>query len=93
MSDTVIQFPKRLGLRSSSEQLDALKAMSMGELLAAWITKYPDSTFSADELLAAKGKRIRVQAIGRNEWTIVQTEHCAPTIPARPEGAESEQAR
>jgi hypothetical protein len=78
MSDTrVIQFPKRLGLRPGSVQLEALKSMSMGELLAAWITKYPDSTFTADELLAAKGQRIRVQAIGTNEWTVVRNDERA----------------
>lgn len=67
---TLIPFPQRLGAKPTSEQFEELKRMTSGEVLAAWVTKYPGASFSADELLAAKGKKIHVQAIGANEWTI-----------------------
>jgi hypothetical protein len=73
MSDTVIRFPERLGVKSPREQFEELKRMSSAELLSALVTKYPNITFTADELRSAKGNRVRVKAIGRNEWTIEPT--------------------
>lgn len=75
----ILPFPNKLALRSPREQWDAVKHMKATELLAAIMTKYPDCSFTSEELRAAQGMNVNVHMVGPGEWNLTP-------ITTRPQG-------
>lgn len=64
---TVHEFPKRLTALPMEQQRDVLRSATMGEVLAAFVAKYPNLTLTADEIQKWRGWTVRVVP-RRGEW-------------------------
>lgn len=66
----LLPFPSKLGAKTTDEQLEEIRTLTVTELMAAVLTKNEGRPIlSADELMAAKGKKVTVSHVTEGYWT------------------------